>query len=223
MDQSLKNNLNKPSAKNDKKLPLWLRWVILIALVVLIFLLLFLLIKPLRTYSAQKYITEGDQYLANKEYLHADLAYDKALTLFPSSKAAEERKTLNKEASQNVLVLEDFYKSNNFNSQKEKLDEATAFPTNETEAVKLSKQLIEENEYQLAIIPAKTATEMAPDYKDAWIYLGISNLKTAELADLTSSVQAGYISKAKEAFEKAKQIDPESKTVDDYLDSIDKL
>lgn len=221
----MKNNQKKPNDianSTDKRLPLWLRWVILIGLIFLIFLLLFFLIKPLRTYSAQKYVTEGDKYLANKEYLHADLAYDKALTLLPSNKTAKERKTLAKEASQNVLVLESFYKSNNFNGQKEKLDEATTFPTNETEAVKLSKQLIEEKEYQLAIIPAKTATEMAPDYRDAWIYLGIANLKTAELTDLSSEVQAGYIAKAKEAFEKAKQIDPESKVVNDYLASINK-
>jgi len=212
----------KNEKSEDHRLPLWLRWVILIGLIFLVFLLLFFLIKPLRTYSAQKYITEGDRYLANKEYLHADLAYDKALTLFPSSKTAKERKTLTEEASRNVLVLEDFYKENNFGEQKEKLDEATTFPTNETEAVNLSKQLIEEKEYQLAIIPAKTATEMAPDYRDAWIYLGIANLKTAQLTNLSSDIQAGYIAKAKEAFEKAKQIDPESKVVNDYLNSMKK-
>ncbi|MCL5410752.1 MAG: hypothetical protein M1324_02755 [Patescibacteria group bacterium] len=216
----MENNKKKPkdiAKSSEKRLPLWLRWLILTAFIILILVIIFLLVKPLRTYSAQKYISEGDTYLADKQYLHADLAYEKALIIFPGSKVAQGRRALVTEASRNILILEDFYKQNNFNNQKDKLDEALAFPKEEIEGVRLSKQLIEEKEYQLAIIPAKTATEMDDGYRDAWLYLGIANLKTAELVDLSSEVRALYVEKAKDAFNKAKTIDPESKDVNDYL------
>ncbi len=204
----------------DRRLPLWLRWLILIGLIILVVLILFFLMKPLRTYSAQKYIDEGDAYLAKKLYLHADLEYEKALVIFPGSKTAKERRALTEEASRNVLALEDFYKQGSFNSQKDKLEEALAFPKEEIEGVRLSKQLIKEKEYQLAIIPAKTAVEMDNNYRDAWLYLGIANLKTAELADISPSARSAYIEKAKEALNKAKAIDPESKDVKDYLNEL---
>lgn len=211
------------NSNEEKRLPLWLRWLILVGLIILAIIILFFVIKPLRTYSAQKYITEGDNYLANKQYIHADLSYEKALIIFPGSKTAKERKALAADSSKNIALLQNFYKDNNFNSQKDKLDEASAFPVDETEAVKLSKKLIEEKEYQLAIIPAKTATEMGPDYRDAWLYLGIANLKTAELVDLSVDAKASYTQKAKDAFDQAKKIDPESKIVNDYLNSLDKV
>lgn len=225
MDEKPKNKTEKglgsniPTA-NNKKLPLWLRWLVLIGLIVLVILILFFLMKPLRTYSAQKYVNEGDIFLANKQYLHADLAYEKALVLFPGNKIAKDRRALTLESSKNIRVLEKFYETEGFNNQGNKLKEATTFPNNETEAVKLSRKLLEDGEYQLAIIPAKTAVEMDNSYRDAWLYLGIANLKTAELVDLSSEARASYIEKSKEALNKAKEIDPESKDVKDYLSEL---
>jgi DNA primase large subunit len=154
--------------------------------------------------------------------LHADLAYEKAQVIAPGDKTAAERRALVQESGENIQALESFYKTGDFTDRENKLNEATAFPANETEAVKLSKQLIDENEYQLATIPAKTATEMDDGYRDAWLYLGIADLKTAQLVDLSKEAKATYIEKAKEALNKAKQIDPEYKVVSDYLNELNK-
>lgn len=211
---------NEKSEKIDNRLPLWARWIITSFLIILVIILLFFLLKPLRTHSSNKFVLAGDEYLANKKYLHADLAYEKALTLSPKDSAIMAKRALAKSASEDVEKLENLYQNEKFSSDKEMLESASEFPANETEALKLSKDLIEKGEYQLASIPAKTATEMDPGYRDAWLYLGIANLKTAQLVELSPEVKQSYMDKAKTALQKAKEIDPESKVVADYLKMI---
>jgi tetratricopeptide (TPR) repeat protein len=214
----------KKIKKDNKTLPTksLRRWLIIFLIVLVALMLMFLLTKPLRTYSANKYIEAGNKYLVDKQYLHADLAYEKALTIFPKNKETIQNKALAQEASENVLKLESFYNDNGFRAEEQKLNEATAFPENETEAVKLSKKLIEEGEYQLATIPAQTATEMDSQYRDAWLYLGIANLETAQLVELKTDVQKRYFDKAKEALEKAKNLDPEYAPTKEFLNQLQK-
>lgn len=162
----------------------------------------------------------GDEYLASKKYLHADLAYEKALILSPKNSEVITKRALAKEASENVEKLGDFYQDENFSVEKLALESASTFPTSETEALQLSKDLIEKGEYQAAIIPAQTATEMDPAYSLAWLYLGIANLKTAQAVELGPEAKQRYLDKAKEALTKAKEIDPESKDVVNSLKLI---
>lgn len=193
--------------KNEKKfLHKIARWVFAVVMMIVI---LFLLTTPLRSHGADNYVKKGDQLLSEKKYLSADLAYQKALILNPKNKMASERRDLVTKAEDNVLVLEDFYKNSDNVSQKNLFSSVSAFPANETEALKLSKELIEKGEYQLAIVPAETAKQMAPDYALCWQYLGIANQRTTELSELSPEIKEKYLSAANAAFAKAKELNPE--------------
>ncbi len=216
-----KNSVSKTQKKTKwHSLPTWARWIIISFLIVLAFLLIIFLLKPLRTFSSKKFVSVGDEYLASKKYLHADLAYEKALLLSPKNSDILAKRALAKSASEDIEKLESFFQEEKFSANKEALLSASEFPSSETDALKLCKELIEKGEYQLAIIPAHTATEMDPGYRDAWLYLGIANLKTAQLVELSPEVKQAYMNKAKEALQRAKEIDPESKAVADYQKQV---
>jgi hypothetical protein len=72
----------------------------------------------------------------------------------------------------------------------------------------------------LAIIPAKTALEMDDRYRDAWLYLGIANLKTAQLSELKPEAQNQYLVEAKKSFNKVLELDPENTTAKELLSKI---
>ena len=210
----------KATNSAPRRLPLWARWLITSCLIILVLFLLIFLLKPLRIFSSNKLVSAGDEYLASKKYLHADLAYEKALLLSPKNPDIIAKRALAKSASEDIEKLESLFQNEKYSMNKKALESASVFPENETAALKLSKDLIEKGEYQMAIIPAHTATEMDPGYRDAWLYLGIANLKTAELVELSPEVKQTYMAKAKEALGRAKETDPESKTVSDYLKMI---
>jgi len=212
---SQQSKIKTPKQEKPKNLIyLILKWLVIIAIALVI---LFLLSSPLRGKAASKYISRGDNYLSEKKYLSAELEYDKALTLSSGNLTARQRKLLADKASKNILELESYSNLSGFSALTNKIGEASAFPKNQSEAVKLSRKFIEEKEYQLAIIPAKTAIEMDKEYRDAWLYLGIANLKTAQLVELSPSVREDYLNKAKEAFNKTLALDPESQSAKDFL------
>lgn len=192
--------------RNRNSLFLIIKWFVLILIFVFV---IFLATQPLRGKVARSYVEKGNQYLAEKKYISAEIEYKKALILDSDNKEAETNIELADEASKNVEALESFYKKSNYSDQFKTYQEATAFPKNEVEAVKLAKKLIEKKEYQLAIIPAMTATEMAPDYRDAWVYLGIANKKTADEEQISPEGKKVYLARVKIAEEKIKEIDPE--------------
>ena len=206
----MKNNNNKELViESEKKfLKVVAKWTFALIIVIAI---LFLLTTPLRGHAANDYVAKGDQYLSEKKYLGADLAYQKALALNSRNKDAAQRRSLVTEAEGNVQALENFYNELGDSSQEALLSKINAFPANETEVLKLSKELIEQSEFQLAIVPAETATQMAPDYALCWQYLGIANQKTADLVDLSPVSKEKYVYAAKAAFAKAKELDPEIK------------
>lgn len=208
-----KNSLNNPSKNNYP----FLRWLIILLIAILA---IYFLTKPLRISSANHYIESGDRYLLQKAYLKADLEYQKALTL-NNNQDAIERKSLVSKAMQNVSSLNDFYINKNATAELNLLNEASAVPKTESDAVKESKKLIEQKEYQLAIIPAKTAIEMDRNYRDSWLYLGIANLKCAEYLELRSEVKSQYLSSAKDALDTALRLDPEYQPTKDYLKELD--
>lgn len=194
---------------SSSNLSLVWRWI---ALAVVLLVLIFVIFKPLRIFS-KRFVIKGDQYLLEQKYVSADLEYDKALMLDPDNKIIKQRKNLVRDGSSNIIYLIDFYKENNDEKALSFFESANAFPKNETEALKLSKQLMKDGQYQMAIIPAKTATEMDPDYGDAWLYLSIANLKVSQMLELLPAVKNQYLDQAKEAFNKAKELNPENENV----------
>ena len=200
-----KTGVNRDQTKLSARFLKFLKWLLL----VLIFLFLILVAsQPLRGKAAQKYLDAGDNYLTQKQYLRADLEYQKALILTPKNNEAKQRRVFVKNTAGDILQIKNFSGGVNFDQLIEKIDLATDFPGDETAAVRLSKQFIEEKEYQLAILPAKTATEMDPDYIDAWAYLGIANLKAATLIQLWPDVKEKYLLDSQIAFSKIRELDP---------------
>jgi len=205
---------NKNPNDKLKVVFLVLKWLVIVAIIVLV---LFLLSSPLRGKAANHYVVRGDQFLAEKKYLSSGLEYDKALILNSGNLMARQRKLLTEKASSNILDLQSYLNLPQFSFLSDKFKEATAFPESESAAVKLSKKLILENEYQLAAIPAQTAIEMDKEYRDAWLYLGIANLKTAQFVEMKPEIKNEYLNKAKESFNKVLELDPENQSAKDFL------
>lgn len=208
-DKKLDKNVSFDGGKNKIISYAIIAGIVLIAL--------FILSIPLKTYSVKKYISKGDEFLAQKKYLHAELEYEKGQFFSRKNNDLKTQRALARECQENVLKLEDFYKGKSKKEEADKITQATVIPENESEALKLAKKYIEDKEYQLAIIPARTATEMDPNYRDAWLYLGIANQKTAELVELTKEMQDKYLNYATMAFKKALELDPDNETAKKYL------
>lgn len=203
-----------PVTVNDKSNSfVVLKWILIFAIVVAI---LFIATSPLRGKAAQNYIKEGDKFLSENKYVSAEVEYDKALKLNSKDNIAKERKQLATDGANNILALANFYQEN-FTDKKLIMEQATSFPENEVAAVKSSRQLIEQGEYQLAAIPAETATKMDPDYRDAWLYLGIANYKTATLVELKPETQNIYKEKSKESLKKVLELEPSNSLAKELL------
>ena len=212
---------NPPTSipKQTKPKLTFLKWLLI---VIVIIIAVFFLTKPIRISSANNYIESGDKYLLNKEYLKADLEYQKASILNKNSQG-EERMALVESAMKDVTALKGFYTEKGQTDQIDLFEEASNIPQNESEAAKESKKLIEEKEYQLAILSAETAVEMDKEYRDGWLYLGISNLKCAENLELKTAIRANYLDNAKNALEKASALDQDYQPTKDFLKELGEI
>ena len=181
------------------------------ALALILILAIYFLTRPLRSKSAKNYISQGDSFLAENKYVSADLQYEKASILDSGNNTAKERRILADSASKNVEILKNFYQENNYPDQLNNLEKAESVPQKATDSVLLSKRLIENGQYQLAAISAKNATEMASNYRDAWVYLGLSDKEIAQKVELKPDVVSAYLAESNDAFAKVKQLDPEYK------------
>lgn len=195
------------------------KWLIIILIAVFAF---SLLTKPIRKKWANNYIGKGDSYLLQKKYESAVLEYDKALFLYWKNTDAKPRIALAKRASSNVLELEHFYREKEQDSQLGLIKKVRTLPEDETAAVMSAKTMIEQGEFQYAIIFAKNATEMDRGYRDAWLYLGIAYLDAGKILEIDSDAKKIYLDQAKTALTKAKNIDPEYKPTQDYLGELEK-
>ncbi len=165
-------------------------YVFLIAIV--LFLIIVYFFHPFRTFS-KYFVTKGDSYLSQKKYVSANLEYDKALMLNPKNGKAIHRKEITKNAETDIKALIPFWTETNNQEMLAKMDKVETFPRNENEALILSKKLMEESEYQLAIIPAETAVAMAPEYETAQTYLKIAKEKAATLTEISPENQSAYL------------------------------
>ncbi|HOX41438.1 MAG TPA: hypothetical protein PK263_04540 [bacterium] len=177
---------------------------------------------PLRKKWSESRVKLGDSYLTQKKYVSAALEYNKAMLLNKDSKTANAHKTLATESASNILKLEEFYKKENVQMALENFDKAKAIPKDEVIATKTARELIEKEEYQLAIISATTATQLEPSYRDGWLYLGIANLKTLQNVELPQEAKNVYLQQAQKALEKAKSLDPQYKPTLDFLGELEK-
>jgi len=210
-------NIKKTSQSGNKTILLALKWLIG---VIILLLLLVLLSSPLRGKAATNYVKEGDNLLLQKKYISAEVEYKKALTLNSKDAIAKDHLDLANKAAMDISEFERFFDLPQFAGFKTKYEEATEVPANQSDVIKLSKKLIENGEYQLAIIPAKTALEMDDSYRDAWLYLGIANLKTAQFSELKPEAQNQYLEEAKKSFNKVLELDPENVTAKKLIDKL---
>jgi len=208
-----------PARKQDPVF-LMIKWLLISGL---IFTTLILITKPIRKSWSQNYLSTGDEYLAQKKYKSAELEYQKSILLYRGNRLAKDRMKLVDRAAADVLALSDFYKEKNISDQSEEISRLLLIPASETDGVKKAKSLIEQGEYQYAILSAKTAKEMDKGYRDAWLYYGIANLDTAKFVELTVSQQKAYLEEAKKAFAKALQIDSESESSKQFLQETSNL
>lgn len=204
MQASEIKSLQKPSTDAQKS---WLfhilKWLIILALALTV---LHFITTPLRRKWSEDYLARGDIYLEQKKFVEAEVEYDKAAFLYSDEKV-NSRIELADKAQSDILTLKDFYTERNLTSQLDLYDKAVTVPKNSTEAVKNSKALIEAGEYQLAIIPAKTATEMDKEYKDGWVYLALANSYTAKKVELDQSHKSAYDQAASAASTVALRLD----------------
>ena len=170
---------------------LWKALLLCILLIVLVF----FFFHPMRIFS-KRFVEKGDQFLLQKKYVSAGLQYEKALMLNSKYKTAKEHLELANNAQTDVSALLSFYKEKNATEEISKFDLANSFPENENAALTTAKNLIEDGEYQLALIPAETATEMSPNYDTAWKYLQIANLRISQMSELTPEHQNNFAQEA---------------------------
>ena len=196
------------------------KWLIIVLIGVI---LLGLITKPVRKVWSNNYCKEGDIYLSQKKYESAILQYRKALFLFWGNKEAKSKTSLAEDSSLDVLKLEDFYNEKKIDSQIKLLGEIRTMPEDEVAAVKKVRNLIEKEEYQYAIIIAKTAVQMDGNYRDGWLYLGIANFMTAKMTEIGHNARNIYLKESRKALEKAKSLDPEYTPTRNYIVELDKI
>lgn len=174
---------------------------------------------PLRANWSARFVERGDGYLADKKYLSAIVEYKKAKAL-KNDQTVLDRLDLAQSAENDVFVLLQFYRQQNNTAQLNLFNRANAVPDSSYNLISLAKTLIEQNEPQLAIVATKTAIEMDKDYRDAWLYNGIANIKVAQLAEIRSDVAEKYLSDAKTSLTRAHEIDPTYEPTQQYLNQL---
>lgn len=186
---------------------------------VMLFLAIVALTRPLRADWAKDFTKRGDQYLAEKKYISAIVEYRKAEALLPGHETSD-RIALANDSQTDVSKLENYYRENNNIVQMDLLNKSKSVPETSYDLVALSKNLLEKNEPQLAAKAAETATEMDKDYRDAWLYLGISNFLIAKQVEMSSGNSNQYLAQAKESLEHARLLDPSYEPTIQYLSQL---
>lgn len=183
---------------------------------------LYLATSSLRVGWSKKFISRGDSFLNQKKYVSAVVEYKKAEFLAPSNNI-KQKISAARESQTNIYKLENFYRENNNIEQLEIYNQVRTVPDFSYDMVTLSKLLIEQNESQLAIEAARTATEMDKEYRDAWLYLGISNLAVAKQVELSEDNYQIYLNNGRQALKKAERLDPPYEVTQKYLNEITKI
>ncbi len=186
---------------------------------VLVILILLVIITALKPPIAISFTKSGDKKLRDEKFVEATVEYKKADFLIDSVEIDAKLKKVN-EAQKDILVIEDLIREKNDIERLDLLNQAKSVPINEYESVLIVKKMLEADEPMFALIVANTALEMNRNYKDAWLYHAIAHLETTQKVKLTSENRNFHNTKAKEAFEKAKLLDPNDELIDKYLNQL---
>jgi len=187
-DYSDKTHISKESAGRGFLFNL-LKWLLIVAI---IFLALDLVTKPIRKNWAGDYLARGNTYLDQKKYLSAELEYQKAVFLYSDNAEAKNNLDLAGKAESDISVLESYYIEQKIDTAISAFVQAKQVPTTPAEAVRIAKELIEAGEYQLALIPAKTATEMDGNYQSGWEYYAIAALYSSQKVEIGATAKKKY-------------------------------
>ena len=180
----------KPGRRSRKKTNIILRWIVVVLAAII---LLDIITIPLRKSWSDNYFQSGQTYLDQKKYLSAELEFEKALLIYPSNKIAQTDLDLAKKAETDISVLEQYYKERKIDAKINAFVQAKAIPSTPADAVKISKSLIESGEYQLAILSAKTATEMDSHYVTGWEYYGIASFLSSRSVEIGATAKQKYL------------------------------
>ncbi len=184
----------KFSRRSKKGLNPVLKWLLIVIVVII---LLDLITLPLRRSWSDNYLAAGNTYLDQKKYLSAELEYQKALFLYSDNAEAKNNLDLAGKAESDISVLENYYKVRKIQTENTAFAKAENVPATPAEAVKTAKDLIEAGEYQLAIISAKTATEMDSNYTSGWEYLGVAALYSSQKVEIGAAAKQKYLDQIK--------------------------
>jgi tetratricopeptide (TPR) repeat protein len=198
--------------KKDKILVLVLVGIIILALTSF----------PIRSALCKKYIESGDKYLYQRKYISAIVEYKKAKFLRDNENVAE-KITLTNESQKDILLLEPFMREENDIASLELLAQAKKVRGNAYDSVSYAKSLLEQNEPQVAVVAVNIALEMNKNYRDAWLYLGISHLECAKKIELSADNRQYHIGEAREALDRAKQLDPAYEPTLNFLNEVEKI
>jgi tetratricopeptide (TPR) repeat protein len=212
------NETTKDTAKKRGLFFHFLKWILIVGIIATA---VSLVSKPIRKNLAEKYLQSGDIYLEQRRFQMAILEYKKSSLLYKKD-LTDSRIKLASDGAAQILLLEDFFRERKLEAVLQNFDKVKNLPESEVSSVKLAKDLIEQKEYQLAIIPARHSVEINKNYRDGWLYLGIATLKCAETLEIDRYQRADYHSSARTALEKAAKIDPAYQPTIDYLAKLPK-
>lgn len=178
--------------------------------------------QPIKRNLAERYISCGDQHLNDRAYIEAIVDYKKANYLNKNSNALAKIDLANK-GQVNILDLEMFFREKNNLSVLDMLNETQKVPSSQSEGLKEVKEIIENNEPQMAEVASGMILEMDENNKEAWVYLGMSRLQTARIVQMTEQNRTAKLNSAKEAFSKASELDSGYELAKKYIEEVEGL
>jgi len=166
--------------------------LVLILAFALLILVLSQLLIPVRHWAGQRFLARGDTLLAAQKFDEAQEEYKRAWHTDGNNSEARGREVLAREALTDIAQARDFFQQRGDTVMVAKIDQATEPYATPKEALSVGVQFMEKGEYSLARYPLQLATELDPEYPEAWHYLGLTYEKLALL-------DANYRVKAQEA------------------------
>jgi tetratricopeptide (TPR) repeat protein len=216
---NVKYTSTKPAISKEQPGVLFhfIKWLLII---LIIFFSLKLLFKPFFGNWSINYVKKGDVYLQEGKFLSAKLAYNKALILNKKNAEANAHRKFAIDAQSDISSLREFYVEKNNTLKLELFQEIDDLPSDSISSALKAKEMIEKEEYQLAIEAAKKSAEINPDYEDGWLYLGIANLKCADNLEISKEQKDAYLAEAKRCFERVLSISPDNDNAKSYIETI---
>lgn len=197
----------------------WAKYAKLILAGLIVIFFLYLVMIPLRVKGANKLLETGDNYLKERKYISAIVAYRKAQFL-KNSEEIESRIQIARDSEKDISKLEPFLREINDIPELNEIANANKVPVNEYEGIVQAKKYVADERADLAILTATDVTEMDENYRDAWMYLGIANYHMMSDAEVSAEVREYYKAKARDALERAKSLDETNTDVTKYLEAV---